>query len=221
MRKANFDITHELDEFLMVEKPLTATKRKQNIDYDKLAPEYRQLEEQCVIHSFHSYFASSLDCAARFTNFDYTKPKRMSYYPHNQPIMVPTPHGDGEPSLEITRTSSHSQHSNTLVVGVTTAGSGSRPGSNEQERERPSNASGGAGLGHSLALPQEPDRAVVRIPHNGMGVGGEGRIGEALAGPDEVVQAVPRRSAGSARSVRTARSTSARNAAAAVAAGVV
>ena len=81
----------------------------------------------------------------------------------------------------------------------------------------------GAGLGHSLALPQEPDRAVVRIPHNGvgMGVGGEGRIGEALAGPDEVVQAVPRRSAGSARSVRTARSTSARNAAAAVAAGVV
>lgn len=48
MRKANFDISHELDEFLMVEKPLTATKRKQNVDYDKLKPEYRQLEEQSV-----------------------------------------------------------------------------------------------------------------------------------------------------------------------------
>ena len=48
MRKGNFDITHELDEFLMVEKPLTATKRKQNVDLDKLGPEYRQLEEQCV-----------------------------------------------------------------------------------------------------------------------------------------------------------------------------
>lgn len=52
MRKANFDISHELDEFLMVEKPLTATKRKQNVDYDKLKPEYRQLEEQSVLSSF-------------------------------------------------------------------------------------------------------------------------------------------------------------------------
>lgn len=49
MRKANFDISHELDEFLMVEKPLTATKRKQNVDLDKLGPEYRQLEEQYVL----------------------------------------------------------------------------------------------------------------------------------------------------------------------------
>ena len=55
MRKANFDISHELDEFLMVEKPLTATKRKQNVDYDKLKPEYRQLEEQSV-PSFPFFF---------------------------------------------------------------------------------------------------------------------------------------------------------------------
>ena len=48
MKKANFDITHELDEFLMVEKPLTHTKRKANVDLDKLKPELRQLEEQCV-----------------------------------------------------------------------------------------------------------------------------------------------------------------------------
>ena len=54
MRKGNFDITHELDEFLMVEKPLTATKRKQNVDLDKLGPEYRQLEEQYV-SSFLSF----------------------------------------------------------------------------------------------------------------------------------------------------------------------
>lgn len=59
MRKANFDISHELDEFLMVEKPLTATKRKQNVDLDKLGPEYRQLEEQCV-HS--SYISAALVC---------------------------------------------------------------------------------------------------------------------------------------------------------------
>ena len=54
MRKANFDISHELDEFLMVEKPLTATKRKANMDLEKLGPEMRQLEEQYVIYIFCS-----------------------------------------------------------------------------------------------------------------------------------------------------------------------
>ena len=48
--KANFDISHELDEFLMVEKPLTATKRKAHPDWEKMKPELRQLEEQCVLH---------------------------------------------------------------------------------------------------------------------------------------------------------------------------
>ena len=46
MKKANFDISHELDEFLMVDKPLSATKRKTNLNYDKLKPEFRQMEEQ-------------------------------------------------------------------------------------------------------------------------------------------------------------------------------
>jgi hypothetical protein len=46
MKKANFDVTHELDEFLMVEKPLTHTKRKANPDLAKMKPEVRQLEEQ-------------------------------------------------------------------------------------------------------------------------------------------------------------------------------
>jgi serine/threonine kinase 32 len=46
MKSANFDVSHELDEFLMVEKPLTHTKRKANADLDKLKPELRQLEEK-------------------------------------------------------------------------------------------------------------------------------------------------------------------------------
>ena len=46
LKKANFDISHELDEFLMVEKPLSAKKRKENVDINTLSPELRQLEEQ-------------------------------------------------------------------------------------------------------------------------------------------------------------------------------
>lgn len=49
MKHANFDVSHELDEFLMVEKPLTHTKRKANNDLDKLKPELRQLEEQYAL----------------------------------------------------------------------------------------------------------------------------------------------------------------------------
>ena len=48
MKKANFDISHELDEFLMVDKPLSATKRKANPNFDKMKPEFRQMEEQWV-----------------------------------------------------------------------------------------------------------------------------------------------------------------------------
>lgn len=45
-KRANFDVTHELDEFLMVEKPLTHSKRKVNPNLDKMKPEFRQLEEE-------------------------------------------------------------------------------------------------------------------------------------------------------------------------------
>lgn len=45
-KRANFDVTHELDEFLMVEKPLTHSKRKANIKPDKMKPEFRRLEEE-------------------------------------------------------------------------------------------------------------------------------------------------------------------------------
>ncbi|KAN0093051.1 Protein kinase-like domain containing protein [Tylopilus felleus] len=66
-KKANFDVTHELDEFLMVEKPLTHSKRKANVNLDKMKPEFRQLEEE-------------------FTVYDFMSSHRKSYYPHNQPI---------------------------------------------------------------------------------------------------------------------------------------
>jgi serine/threonine kinase 32 len=71
-KQANFDVSHELDEFLMVEKPLTHTKRKANTDLERLKPELRQLEEQ-------------------FTVYDYERTRRQSYYPHNQPVTTVAP----------------------------------------------------------------------------------------------------------------------------------
>ncbi|THV07983.1 kinase-like protein [Dendrothele bispora CBS 962.96] len=75
MKQANFDVSHELDEFLMVEKPLTHTKRKANVDPEKLKPELRELEEQ-------------------FTIYDFSSSHRMSYYPHNQPVTISTESAD-------------------------------------------------------------------------------------------------------------------------------
>jgi serine/threonine kinase 32 len=46
IKRVNFDVSHELDEFLMVEKPLTHSSRKKNVDFDKLKPEFREMEEQ-------------------------------------------------------------------------------------------------------------------------------------------------------------------------------
>lgn len=48
MKKANFDVSHELDEFMMVEKPLTHSKRKAHPDLEKMKPELRQMEEEYV-----------------------------------------------------------------------------------------------------------------------------------------------------------------------------
>jgi len=83
MRQANFDVSHELDEFLMVEKPLTHSKRKANPDLEKMKPELRKLETQ-------------------FTVYDHSRSQRMSYYPHNQPIVaVGTASGDTDQTLAI------------------------------------------------------------------------------------------------------------------------
>ncbi|KDQ56998.1 hypothetical protein JAAARDRAFT_207357 [Jaapia argillacea MUCL 33604] len=67
--KANFDVSHELDEFLMVEKPLTHSKRKVNPDLEKMKPELRQLEDQ-------------------FKVYDFTTSNRTTYYPLNEQIIA-------------------------------------------------------------------------------------------------------------------------------------
>jgi len=94
MKKANFDVSHELDEFLMVEKPLTHSKRKAHPDLEKMKPELRQLEEQ-------------------FTVYDFSKSKRISYYPHNQPITTANHQDDAEPSTVL------QSATNTLVANAT------------------------------------------------------------------------------------------------------
>jgi serine/threonine kinase 32 len=94
MKKANFDVTHELDEFLMVEKPLTHSKRKVNPDLEKMKPEIRQMEEQ-------------------FTVYDFSSTKRMSYYPHNLPI-VSSGHG-----LESDEQAPVQSQTNTLIPTAT------------------------------------------------------------------------------------------------------
>jgi len=55
MKQANFDVAHELDEFLLAEKPLTHTKRKANPDLEKMKPELRQMEEQYVSANLRTY----------------------------------------------------------------------------------------------------------------------------------------------------------------------
>ncbi|CDO74485.1 hypothetical protein BN946_scf184979.g40 [Trametes cinnabarina] len=104
MKKANFDVAHELDEFLMVEKPLTHTKRKtQNPDLEKMKPELRQLEEQ-------------------FTIYDFTKTRRMSYYPHNQPITTLGHQEDAEPG-EVIQSATNTLLPTSTVIDRSHAGS--------------------------------------------------------------------------------------------------
>ena len=91
--KANFDVSHEIDEFLMVEKPLTHSKRKANPNLEKMKPELRQLEEQYVHHSLLTHVSHS---GCRFTVYNFTNMKRMSYYPHNQPLELCTESNDTE-----------------------------------------------------------------------------------------------------------------------------
>jgi serine/threonine kinase 32 len=75
MNKTNFDVSYELDEFLMAEKTLTRSQRKKNVDVDKMKPEYGVLEEQ-------------------FAVYDYTRGQRTLYHPHNEQIVVSN--GEGE-----------------------------------------------------------------------------------------------------------------------------
>ncbi|KAI0687684.1 kinase-like protein [Cytidiella melzeri] len=103
MKKANFDVSHELDEFMMVEKPLTHSKRKAHPDLEKMKPELRQLEEQ-------------------FTIYDFSKNKRISYYPHNQPIVTTVSQSDDDPTAVLQSATNTLQPAATML-DRSTAGS--------------------------------------------------------------------------------------------------
>ena len=120
MKKANFDVSHELDEFLMVEKPLVHSKRKQNPDLEKMKPELRQLEEQCVLpYVVRPHLV--LTRLYRFTIYDFSKSRRKSYYPHNQPITNGIHENEDEQTEVLPSTT------NTLIPTSTVVNS-SRPG---------------------------------------------------------------------------------------------
>ncbi|KAH9954282.1 kinase-like protein [Russula dissimulans] len=88
--RGNFDISHELDEFILAEKPLTHHKRKANPE--KMKPEMRQLEDE-------------------FTVYDFEKSNRRSYYPLNEPFASKHSH-DGN---SMSGTYSSSSQTNTCV----------------------------------------------------------------------------------------------------------
>lgn len=108
---ANFDFSHQLDEFMLAEKPLTAHKRKANPE--KMKPEMRQLETD-------------------FTVYDFERSGRRSYYPLNEPLIAQHSH-DGR--LRPTFTSSSHTNTNTYVQS-NTATSHTRSSTSHSERPR-------------------------------------------------------------------------------------
>ncbi|KAI0312290.1 kinase-like protein [Amylostereum chailletii] len=78
-KRPNFDVAHELDEFMLAEKPLSHKKRNANASTEKMNPDMRQLEEQ-------------------FTVYDFQASARRSYYPHNEPLLASHEAG-AEPTL--------------------------------------------------------------------------------------------------------------------------
>ncbi|KZT18115.1 kinase-like protein [Neolentinus lepideus HHB14362 ss-1] len=133
MKKPNFDVTHELDEFLMVEKPLTHQKRKANPDFERMKPELRQLEEQ-------------------FTVYDYTRTKRMSYYPHNQPVTVARDRSSDDDELDPTMLE-HSQCMTGTIVPTATMATRSLAGSPVPPEMR-----------HSIDIPPLPRPSTAASP---------------------------------------------------------
>jgi len=104
-------VVHELDEFLLAEKPLTHTKRKANPDVEKMKPELRQLEEH-------------------FTVYDFSRMARMSYYPLNGEA-VGTHSGSTDRTL--------AQSATGTINPVATVLEHSRPGSSNSY-DRPPNS---------------------------------------------------------------------------------
>jgi serine/threonine kinase 32 len=134
MKQANFDVTHELDEFLMVERPLQHTKRKANPDLDKMKPELRQLQEEYV-RSFCPIIGKYLTIAPRFTVYDFSSSKRMSYYPHNQPIVTLGRDSDDDPTT-VMHTPTGSLVPTATIVERSLAGTPD-PGPGHQHRATP------------------------------------------------------------------------------------
>jgi serine/threonine kinase 32 len=84
MKQANFDVAHELDEFLLAEKPLTHTKRKANPDLEKRKPELRLLEEQYVLVNPLTYKSLTfLLSSPSFILYDFSRMTRTPYDPLN------------------------------------------------------------------------------------------------------------------------------------------
>jgi serine/threonine kinase 32 len=105
--RANFDASHELDEFIMAEKPLTHHKRKANPE--KMKPEMRQLEDD-------------------FTVYDFERTTRKTHHPLNQSIAT-TAHShtvNAHPMVVLP------SQTNTYVQ-TSTLGSGSRSSSPFQQ----------------------------------------------------------------------------------------
>ncbi|EIM91142.1 kinase-like protein [Stereum hirsutum FP-91666 SS1] len=93
----NFDVQHELDEFMAVEKPLKHKKPAANRpDPERMRPELRQLEEQ-------------------FTMYDFTTTTRRSYYPMNEPIVATKDGEDDGTILVQSRTGTMEQESRVMV----------------------------------------------------------------------------------------------------------
>lgn len=93
----NFDVQHELDEFMAVEKPLKHKKPSANRpDPERMRPELRQLEEQ-------------------FTMYDFTTTTRRSYYPMNEPIVATKDGEDDGTILVQSRTGTMEQESRVMV----------------------------------------------------------------------------------------------------------
>jgi serine/threonine kinase 32 len=103
---SNFDVSHELDEFILAEKPLAAHKRKANPE--KMKPEMRQLESD-------------------FAVYDFERTGRRSYYPltGNEPPVAQHSHDD-----HLRPMFSSSSHTNTYVqssLGTTHSRSSTSP----------------------------------------------------------------------------------------------
>lgn len=92
----------------------------------------------------------------RFTNFDFTKPRRVSYYPHNQPILAAKPRGERDlhsPSSSSSgaRSNSNDSVTNTMVAGFATFAERSMPGTIPLEEYDY----------RTMRMPREPEAAMM------------------------------------------------------------